>query len=95
MQPVSGFSKVRINGTGAGTTVIKAFPTVLHAIVIGQNKTGTVTFYDDATGTSSGRLIDIDNTCGTRPLTIPIGMQMRNGIVAELGGTTDMLVIYQ
>lgn len=96
MQPVSGFQYKRISGTAAGTTVIKASSTVLHSIVIGQNKTGTVTFYDNASGTTAASLLaNIDNTTGTQPTSLVFNAQMKNGLVAESGGTTDMLVIYQ
>ena len=96
LQPVSGAQWQRVNGTAAGTTVVKAAPTVFYGVLIGQNKTGTVTFYDNATGTSATSLMtNVDNTSGTRPLFVPIGAQMKKGLVAEVGGTTDMLVIYQ
>jgi hypothetical protein len=95
LQPVSGYQHQRVSGTAAGTTVVKASTTVLHKIIMGQNKTGTITVYDNASGTASGILGNFDNTCGTRPLSIPINAQMRKGIVAELGGTTDALFIYQ
>lgn len=96
MQPISGFQWQRISGTAAGTTVVKASPTVLHAVVLGQNKTGTVTFYDHASGTSATSLMTkLDNTVGTQPTTVTFNSQCKNGLVAESGGTTDMLVIYQ
>jgi hypothetical protein len=96
MQLPNGAQWQRISGTAAGTTVVKASETTLYGVVIGQNKTGTVTFYDHASGTSAtSKLGSVDNTCGTQPTSLDIGARMRNGIVAETGGTTDMLVIYQ
>jgi len=94
MQPVSGHQWKRVSGTVAGTTVVKASSSVLKGIVFGQNKTGTVSIYDNATGTASGIFQSFDNTSGTVPQSIEINAQMRKGIVAEIGGTTDCVVIY-
>ena len=96
MQPTSGFQYKRVSGTAAGTTVIKASYGQLKNIVIGQNKTGTIALYDHASGTSAASLlVNLDNTAGTTPVSINFDMRFRNGLVAEIGGTTDILVIYQ
>lgn len=95
MQPISGFQYKRVSGTAAGTTVIKADSGYLKGIVMGQNKTGTIALYDHASGTSSTSLLtNINNTSGTAPVSIDFDIRFRNGLVAELGGTTDILVIY-
>lgn len=85
----------RVSGTAAGTTVVKAEPGNLKTIIMGQNKTGTATFYDHASGTSATSLMFIlQNTSGTSPLALDINCRFKNGLVAETGGTTDMTVIY-
>ena len=96
MQPTSGFQYKRVSGTAAGTTVIKADYGFLKGIVIGQNKEGTITFYDNASGTSSASLLSVvNNNAGSIPTNINFDMRFKKGLVAELGGTTDMLIIYQ
>lgn len=98
MQLPEGAQYYRISGTAAGTTVIKPSKTALYGIVIGQTKTGTVTFYDNATGTASGGLMDVVNAtagAGAIPTSIEVGARLRNGLTVVVGGTTDMLVMYQ
>lgn len=96
MQLPEGAQWKRVQGTAAGTTVLKDSRTVLYGVVIGQNKTGTVTFYDHASGTSAtSYMTAVDNTSGTQPTSLYFGMRMRNGITVTTGGTTDMLVAFQ
>lgn len=95
MQPISGSQWTRVSGTAAGTTVVANAPTVLQKILLPSQKTGTVTIYDNASGTSATTLVAvIPNTNGTIPVSIDLGIQMRRGIVAETGGTTDFVVIW-
>lgn len=96
MQLPSGAQWKRVSGTAAGTTVIKSNLTTLYGVVIGQNKTGTVTFYDNASGTSAAtHMTAIDNTAGTPGQSLYIGARCRNGITVVTAGTTDMLVTFQ
>jgi len=88
------YSWQRISGTAAGTTVISPVSGNLKSVVIGQNKTGTVTFYDNASGTSSLLMFNLDNTIGSIPTSLSIDAHLRYGLVAVVGGTTDMTVIY-
>lgn len=91
----TGFQYYRVNGTAAGTTTIKADTTVLHAINVGATKTGTVTFYDSASGTNSNYLIAIDNN-GTPPCQGNIvDAQLKSGLTVVVSGTTDLLVTYK
>lgn len=91
MQPTSGFQYKRISGTTIGTTVIKA--NYLKNVIIGNNKVGTVTLYDDASGTSSAVLTSISNSSSV-PASISFDTRLRNGLVAVAEGTTDLLITY-
>lgn len=98
MFPTSGYQYQRVSGTAAGTTVVKASPSILHAVVIGENKTGTVTFYDCAvsTGTAATNyLFTLQNTAGTVPQNVICDAQLKKGLTVVVGGTTDMTVFYQ
>ena len=97
MQLPEGAQYYRIAGTVAGTTVIAAAKTALYNIVIGQTKTGTASFYDNASGTASGFLMDVVNAtaAGAIPTSIEVNARLRKDLTVVTGGTTDMLVIYQ
>jgi len=96
MQLPEGAQWVRVSGTAAGTTVIKASRTALYTVVIGQSKTGTVTFYDHPTG-ATNLIMAVDNTiaAGAVPNSLEVGARLRNGLTVVTGGTTDMVVTYQ
>ena len=96
MQPNSGYQYKRVSGTAAGTTVIQDHNGVLKGYLIGQNKTGTITIYDNATGTTADSLLSvINNNSGSIPLSADLQVRFKDGLVAETGGTTDILFIYQ
>lgn len=98
MQPVSGYSWTRVNGTAAGTTVIKPGESRLHSVFLGNNTTGTISVYDSATAAgATGTTIfgAINNTSGTIPQTLLFDARFRTGITVILGGTTDMTFIYE
>lgn len=98
MFPNSGYQYYRVSGTAAGTTVIKAEQTILHAVVVGEQKTGTVTFYDSATAAGAvdaSKIITIQNTAGTVPQNVICNGQMKKGLTVIVGGTTDMTVFYK
>ena len=97
MQPVSLYQYTRVSGTVAGSAVVSARAGSLANIVIGSNKEGTVTFYDAATaaGTSATNLIfNINNNTGSIPTNIDVNANIKNGIVAFKGGTTDLTVMW-
>ena len=96
MQPNSGFQWVRISGTVAGTTVISVNSTMLHAVVVGENKTGTATFYNDGTtNTAAQYMFAVQNTCGSLGHNIVVDAECNKGLTVATGGTTDLLVIYK
>ena len=98
MQLPEGAQWARVNGTGAGTVVLKASRTVLYGILLGQNKTGTATIYNSDTlaGTAAGNhFAVVDNSSGTIPQMLNIGAAFNKGITVLTGGTTDMTFIYQ
>lgn len=86
-----------VSGTAAGTTVITPNPGSFERIIVGDNKTGTATFYDSATaaGTASTNLIiAVNNNSGSIPMSVEVGCRVKSGLVAVLGGTTALTVIY-
>lgn len=98
MQLPEGAQFKRVNGTSAGTTVVKDSRTVLYGILLGQNKTGTATIYNTnvAGGTAAANYFAaIDNTSGTIPQSLQLGAAFNKGITVVTGGTTDMTFIYQ
>ena len=97
LQPVSGGQYTRISGTGAGTTVINPNAGNFYRVVVGGNFTGTATFYDSATAGGSAAanyIIAMNNNSGTIPMNVEIGARTKNGLIAVVGGTTDMTVIW-
>lgn len=95
MQPESGYKWKRISGTAIGTAVVIPEPTVLHSIIIGENKTGTIAFYDDTAGSSSSYMFTLQNTCGTVPQNLIIDAQCRYGLSYVVSGTTDLCITYK
>jgi len=87
----------RISGTSAGTTTILDRKGNFHRLFIPVSKTGTATFYDNASGTSSDTLLfEINNSiAGSVNPTKEIGLRVKNGLTVVTGGTTDFLVIYE
>lgn len=98
MPDTASFSQYkRISGTAAGTTVVMNRNGSLERIILGSNKTGTISFYDVASsdGTASTNFImAIDNTSGTIPSSVECGFRVKAGLVAVTGGTTDILAVY-
>jgi glycine cleavage system protein P-like pyridoxal-binding family len=95
MQPVSGYSWKRISGTAIGTAVVSAEAVTLHSVVIGENKTGTIAFYDNATGSAAADyMVTLQNTAGTVPQNIVLDAQCKNGLSYVVSGTTDLLITY-
>lgn len=94
-QPVLSGQWTRISGTAAGTTVISDQPANLISVTGGANKEGTVTLYDTNVAggsTATNHMIAINNNSGSIPFTITPMVATRKGIVAVVGGTTDVLV---
>lgn len=93
LQPVSGYQWSTISGTAAGTTTLKDSQAMLARVIIPASATGTVTFYDSSSGTSSSNFEIVNDTVDF-PTTIELGVQMRNGLTYAVGGTTNMIAIY-
>jgi hypothetical protein len=89
------YNWTRVSGTAAGTTTITGHYGNLKSIVMGENKTGTVSFYDVAGATTAAtQIFALNNTSGTSPLAIDVNCRFKNGLVAVTGGTTDMTVFW-
>jgi len=87
----------RVSGTASGTTTILNRKGNFHKLFIPTTKTGTATFYDNASGTSSDTyLFEISNSvAGSVNPTKELGLRVKNGLTVVTGGTTDFLVIYE
>lgn len=97
MQGNSYGQYTRVSGTAAGTTVISARSGMFLRVISGNNKTGTATFYDSSTAAGSAAtnyIIAVNNTSGTEPVGLEVGTRFKNGLIAVVGGTTDMTVIW-
>jgi hypothetical protein len=90
----------RISGTAAGTTVITNRYGYLDKVVLPATKTGTVTFYDCSTaaGTTAANQImgEFSNAVNAAnlPYVLPFGGRFEKGLVAVVGGTTDITVVW-
>lgn len=91
------FYPVRLSGTAAGTTVcITARSGIFQRVVVGGNYTGTATFYDSATAagtTATNYICSFNNNSGSVPMNVEVGCRVKDGLVAVLGGTTEMTAI--
>ena len=99
MQPNSGFNWTNIIATAAGTVQVTDHDTRLRAVYIPASATGTVTIYDTTStlGTASAgtaRALTFVNDTVDFPTYIPLDLQMKTGIVAVTGGTTNLTVIW-
>ena len=94
MQPNNGVQWYNLATTSAGTPTIKAEPCILVGVMIGNNKTGTVTFHDSASGTTAKFMSGISNAAGTAPVYVQMNAQMKAGLTAVVGGTVDVTVFY-
>ena len=97
MQGNSYGQYTRVSGTAAGTTLIATRTGMLLRMVSNGNKTGTVTFYDTnaAAGSAASNFIaSLNNTSGTEPMATEIGTRFKTGLIAVVGGTTDVTVIW-
>ncbi len=92
-QPISGFQWTVVSGTAAGTTTITAHSAVLYGVFVSGATTGTVTFYDSASGTSA-KSFDMVNTTFDQPTTVPFQVQFKKGITYATSGTTSMVAIW-
>lgn len=96
MQPISGYQWTRVSGTAAGTVAVSVGPAAIRRVIIGANKEGTVTFYDNLGGTSAAtQVMAFNNNSGSIPTSLPIDAQFRNAITVAKGGTTDLTVVWQ
>ena len=88
---------IRISGTAAGTTTVLNRKGNLHRVFVSTSKTGTATFYDNASGTTSAtHLFELSNVVdGTAPAQREIGCRLKDGLTVVTGGTIDFLVIYE
>lgn len=89
MQPNSGFEYLQV--TAAGSAVVKDRSSRLQAVVCNSDFTGTVIFYDNATGTSSTQIATVANPGGA--VTLNYAAQTREGIYYLATGTPAITVI--
>ena len=77
------FEYERINAAGSGA--LRAVPSLLHTINV-EASTGTITFYDNATGTSAAVVAVVGGGAAT-PETLTYDCQLRNGLYYVATGT--------
>lgn len=92
MQPQGAAQYKNLSGTAAGTATLFARPCVLERIIIPASATGTVTFYDDASGATNSIFAIVNDTVDF-PTSIECGFQCRRGLGYITGGTTSMTVV--
>lgn len=95
MQPVSGLQWSNIAATVAATATLFSGACTLVRVIFPANATGTVTFYDSASGTTATSLAALPCTSGSIPSSIEIGAQMKTGLTYTSGGTSNMIVLYR
>ena len=97
MQGVDLPQYVRISGTAAGTTNVLTRKGNFHRVIVPITKTGTATFYDNASGSSSATLLgEVSNAIAGSVLpNREFGFRVKNGLTVVTGGTTDFLVVYE
>lgn len=94
MQPYGAGSWHRISHTAGTTVSLFAAPKVLEKVVMGSNSEGTVTFYDNASGTSSAtECLVVDDAGVDFPQTLNCDFQLRNGLTYVAGGTVDVTLV--
>lgn len=96
MQPVDGHEWQRISGTAAGTTNVLTRKGNFAGVFVPLAKTGTATFYDQNAGTSAATLMfEISNAiAGSVPPYREVNARVKNGLTVVVGGTTDLVVLY-
>ena len=85
----------RVSGTAAGTTTLLTSKGNFHRMITPLVKTGTATFYDNASGTSAAtHIVEVSNAiAGTVPQ-YEMGFRVKDGLTVVIGGTTDFVVVY-
>lgn len=79
----SGYEYKRI--TGAGSAALRAIPSVLHTVTV-EASTGTVTLYDNASGTSAQVVATVGGGAAS-PATFTYDAQLRRGLYYVATGT--------
>jgi hypothetical protein len=79
-------------GNTAGTTTVKAAPSLLHRVVIGKGATSaTVTVYDNTSAT--GNTISVIDA--SAPSSLEFNIQTLTGLTVVISGTPDVTVVYR
>ena len=87
---------IQVQGTAAGTTVIRPRACELLRIILPSNQTGTATFYDTAIagGTAaSNYVLAVAQTAGSIPSGFEVGAAVSKGLTVVVGGTVNFSVI--
>jgi hypothetical protein len=93
MQVQNVVNKTVINATGA--TIVNSGPCVFHGyMVLGAAGAFTMDVYDSAAAASGQKVVDTLSVAAATEKLMPQGLQMDNGIVANMSGDpTDGLVL--
>jgi hypothetical protein len=84
----NGYEYKRISA--AGSAALRAVPSVLHTITV-EASTGTVTFYDNASGTSAQVVATVGGGAAS-PETFVYDAQLRRGLYYLATGTPVLTV---
>jgi len=86
-------NKAVINASGA--TIVNAGPCVFHGyMILGNAGAFTMDVYDHASGASGQKVVNALSVAAAAEKLMPQGVQMDNGIVANLSGDpTDAMIL--
>lgn len=84
-------SWINVAGTAAGTQVVMSHGGNFNTVIIGTTTTGTCAFYDTNVATGTASTNQIITYTGTARDSYP-ATHVRNGLVAVVSGTTNLMV---
>ena len=96
MQPVSGFSFVKVSA-GVGTTVVSNRPCVLERVIVPGTYVGTINLHDSATAagtTATSSIVIFGLPASVLFQSVGVGIQCKNGLTYEATGTPVVTLIF-
>lgn len=90
-QPTDGDNYYKVTGTAVGTVTIIPEKTTFRTLISGTATTGTVVFYDSASGTTADILFEVT---GAANINRALNIRVRNGLTYVTSGTTNMIATW-